>query len=60
MNKLTEILESLLKPLVLIINRKANSGDVYTKSEVDEMLVSDSHINSLIDSKIGVIENGTY
>lgn len=45
-----------------IEQNKTNIADLQTK--VDELkaagIPTDEHINSLIDDKLGVIENGTY
>jgi hypothetical protein len=35
-------------------------GIYYTKTQVDALIPTDEDINSLIDAKLGVIENGTY
>ena len=55
------------KDQVYTQNDVSTKDQVYTKSEVDteldqikSQIVSDDHINELIDSALGGIENGTY
>ena len=62
-----EIWKTEIKDQVYTKNDVYTKDQVYTKSEVDteldqikSQIVSDDHINELIDSALGGIENGTY